>query len=191
MKLLFDKDLANNYKSKSQAIRVMSESWVINNLFCPCCGKNSLTHLKNNTPVSDFECNNCGEFFELKSKGKAIGRKINDGAYETMINRITSNTNPNLIVLEYNNLEVINVELIPKYFFTPEIIEKRKPLGLNAKRTGWIGCNIVYGNIPHQGRITIIKDGTYKDNNDIILEYTSTKKLQIESIIKRGWLFDV
>jgi type II restriction enzyme len=32
---------------------------------------------------------------------------------------------------------VNNFFVIPKYFFIPEIIEKRKPLSETAKRAGW------------------------------------------------------
>lgn len=37
--------------------------------------------------------------------------------------------------------------MVPKYFFSPEIIEKRKPLADTAKRAGWIGCNILLNRI--------------------------------------------
>lgn len=191
MNLCFNKILAKDYQSPSQAIRVMSEDWVTNNLPCPCCGASKLLHLKNNMPVADFKCTTCGEIFELKSKGHKLGKKISDGAYDTAIKRITSNTNPHLLVLEYHDFNVVNMELIPKYFFTPEIIEKRKPLSANARRAGWTGCNIVYGNIPIQGRITIIKDGIVKDIEKIVLTYSNTKNFEIENITKRGWLFDI
>ncbi len=38
MDLHFDKELAKDYKSESQKVRVMSENWVSKNMFCPCCG---------------------------------------------------------------------------------------------------------------------------------------------------------
>ena len=34
---------------------------------------------------------------------------------------------------------------IPKHFFVPDIIEKRRPLAENARRAGWVGCNIIIG----------------------------------------------
>jgi len=68
--LKFDETLAVNYKSISQKIRVMSEFWLIENLFCPCCGNLNIEKIKNNSPVADIFCGNCKEIFELKSKKK-------------------------------------------------------------------------------------------------------------------------
>ncbi len=85
MNLKFDETLAENYKSISQKIRVMSEFWLIENLFCPCCGNLNIEKIKNNSPVADIFCGNCKEIFELKSKKNNIGSKIVDGAYHTMI----------------------------------------------------------------------------------------------------------
>ena len=66
-----------------------------------------------------------------------------------MIERIQSLTNPDFFFLNYNpcTLEVKNFILIPKYFFVPEIIEKRSPLSPTARRAGWsvvIFCSIKF-----------------------------------------------
>ena len=104
MNFHFDETLAEKYESKTQKIRVMSENWVGNNMFCPCCGNPNLLELENNEPVADFKCDNCCGVFELKSKEGNIGKKINDGAYSTMIRRITSITNPELFILQYSSI---------------------------------------------------------------------------------------
>ena len=88
MDLQMNKNLIPFYNSESQRIRVMSELWAVENMFCPCCGNTHISKTMNNTAVADFICDNCGEIFELKSKKGAIGNKIVDGAYETMIKRI-------------------------------------------------------------------------------------------------------
>lgn len=125
MNLQFDESAALDYKSPSQKIRVMSERWFLANIFCPCCGNLHIDKLKNNLPVADMRCENCGEIFELKSKKNHIGAKIPDGAYRTMIERITGNRNPQLFVMQYSPaLTVRDLIFIPKFFFTPEIIEK-------------------------------------------------------------------
>lgn len=143
MNLHLDETLGAQYKSKSQKIRVMSENWVGKNMFCPCCGNPHICGLKNNEPVADMKCNCCGEIFELKSKDGRIGNRINDGAYATMIARITSITNPALFIMRYSkDYNVTDLTLIPKFFFVPHIIEKRKPPAPTARRAGWTGCNI-------------------------------------------------
>lgn len=192
MNYFFNTDLAKNYTSNSQKIRVMSESWVAHNIFCPICGNPHISKLNNNMPVADLSCNQCGEIFELKSKCGNIGNKISDGAYSTMIDRITCSDNPDLFVMQYSaDFQVVNLTLIPKFFFTPSIIEKRKPLSANAKRAGWIGCNILYSDIPQQGKITIIRSQNVSDIKTVTEEYAKIKKLQIDNIENRGWLLDV
>lgn len=192
MNLYFDESLGERYKSKSQKIRVMSENWVEKNMFCPCCGNPHICKLKNNEPVADMKCDNCGEIFELKSKEGKIGKKINDGAYSTMIERITSITNPELFIMQYSpNYIVTDLMLIPKFFFAPPIIEKRKQLAPTARRAGWTGCNILFSEIPQQGKISIIKNGIIKSKNEVIENYALIKRMETKNLDSRSWLFDV
>jgi len=135
MNLNLDSSIASRYSSPSQKIRVLSEKWVNEYIFCPNCG-NSISEYENNRPVADFYCSNCKEEYELKSKKGNIGKKIVDGAYSTMIDRLNSDSNPNFFFLNYdqNTLNIINFLVIPKHFFIPEIIEKRNPLSPTSKR---------------------------------------------------------
>ncbi|NLE13846.1 MAG: restriction endonuclease [Clostridiales bacterium] len=192
MNFSFDTSLAENYRSNSQKIRVMSESWVENNVFCPICGNNQISNLDNNMPVADLRCDNCGGIYELKSKKGEIGNKVIDGAYSTMLERINSSSNPDLFVLSYTeNYQVTDLILIPKFFFVESIIERRKPLAPTAKRAGWIGCNIVFGDIPSQGRIKIVENQKMYDPAEIVERYAQVRKLQTDNIENRGWLMDV
>ena len=192
MNLHFDETLATNYKSFSQKIRVMSEFWLVENLFCPCCGNLNIEKIKNNSPAADIYCGNCKEIFELKSKKNNIGSKIVDGAYSTMIERINSNKNPQLFVMNYSpDFFVKDLIFIPKFFFTSGIIEKRKPLSENAMRAGWIGCNILYEKIPKQGKINIISEGKEIDREQILNSYRKIKNLHTDDLNLRGWILDV
>lgn len=192
MNLQFDESVAIKYKSAAQKIRVMSESWLVNNLFCPCCGNIHIDKMKNNLPVADIHCPNCGEIFELKSKKNNIGSKIVDGAYHTMIERITGNLNPQLFIMNYSaNFFVRDLIFVPKFFFSSDIIEKRKPLSENARRAGWIGCNILYQKIPAQGKINIIRDGKEIAVETVLNWYNQTKKLQTNDLKLRGWMLDI
>lgn len=194
MNLSFNTNIITQYKSKSQQIRVLTEDWVSRNLFCPICGSPILNNYKANKPVADFFCDKCKSDFELKSKESKkgeLGKRIVDGAYETMIHRITSLQNPNFFFLTYNNNIVNNFILIPNHFFIPDIIEKRNPLSDHAKRAGWVGCNINIENIPESGKIFIIKDNQEIEKDKVISDYKRTKSLKTNNLENRGWIIDV
>lgn len=99
MNLNINIGLAEGYKSKSQIARVLTEDWVVNHMYCPCCGTSQIYKFENNRPVADLYCNGCNEEFELKSKNGKINKIIVGGAYSTMIERINSDNNPNLFFL--------------------------------------------------------------------------------------------
>lgn len=193
MNLAFNKLIAQSYHSVSQKIRVMAEDWVNHETFCPSCGSD-IKHYENNRPVADFFCLNCKEEFELKSKKDSIGSKIVDGAYRTMIERLQSNNNPNFFFLNYNpkSLKAINFFVIPKHFFIPQIIEKRKPLALSARRAGWTGCNILLQRIPASGRIFFVKNTHVEPKQKVLQVWQKTLFLREEKDIKsKGWILDV
>lgn len=194
MRLAFDKKLAEGYKSSSQRARVLTENWVDKSIFCPNCGRLEMEKYENNEPVADFYCKNCREDYELKSKQNSIGTKIVNGAYRTMMERLRSSENPNLFLLSYdlNNLEVLNFFVVPKHFFVPEIIEKRKPLTSTAERAGWIGCNISLQNLPSSGKIFFVKDHNVESKEKVLSQWKKTLFLREEKEISaRGWLLDV
>lgn len=184
---------AENYKSNSQKIRVLTEEWVHQNIFCPNCGR-VISSYPNNRPVADFYCSFCQEDYELKSKQDSIGKKIVDGAYSTMIQRLESQSNPNFFFLNYNkhDYSISNFIVIPKHFFVPEIIEKRKPLSPTAKRAGWVGCNILLDTIPKSGKIFYIKDSKPNSKNKILDEWNKTTFLnESNSFATKGWLLEI
>lgn len=185
--------IVNNYSSNSQRIRVLTENWALENIFCPSCGGN-INEYENNKPVADFYCKNCSEDYELKSKKDKMGKKIVDGAYSTMIERLQSDSNPNFFFLNYNknSLNISNFIVIPKHFFTPEIIEKRKPLSSTAKRAGWVGCNILLETIPQSGKIFYIKDSKVQSKNEIIDNWNKTLFLkENKNLDSRTWILDI
>lgn len=191
MNLQFDIKLANKYNSNSQIARVLTENWVLNNSYCPSCGELPLNEFENNRPVADFYCKKCNEEFELKSKKGKLSTIINDGAYESMIKRITSDTNPNFFFLTYDKNTVNNFLVIPKQFFTPEIIIKRKPLSITAKRAGWVGCNIDISKVPESGRIFIVENSKIIEQEKVQIKLKSTDFLRSKSLEARGWILDI
>ncbi len=192
MDLTFDLSLSASYENKSQIARVLTESWVEKNIFCPSCG-DYLSNYKNNKPVADFYCASCKEDYELKSKQNSMGKKIVDGAYSTMIDRLQSNQNPNFFFLNYDvkKFQVNNFIVIPKHFFTAEIIEKRKPLAPTARRAGWVGCNILMSQIPESGKIYFIKNQQHEDKSVILNNWSRTLFLRDSKTAQKGWLIDI
>lgn len=193
MNLKFDRKLAQSYKNPSQIARILTENWASRELYCPQCGS-SISEYENNRPVADFFCDKCKEEYELKSKKDALGRKIVDGAYSTMITRLDESNNPNFFFLNYDalDLKVKNLMVIPKHFFVTNIIEKRKPLPVTAKRAGWIGCNILLENIPQDGRIFYVKDGLARPREYVKKDWEKTLFLRdIKKNDSKGWILDI
>ena len=194
MDLFFDTKLADSYTSQSQKVRVLTEHWVDNQIYCPNCGQVALEKYQHNKPVGDFYCNECQEDYELKSKQDKFGSKIVDGAYGTMIKRLTGSSNPNFFLLNYDpsDFSVLNFFVIPKHFFIPDIIEKRKPLAPTAERHDWVGCNILLQSIPRTGKIFFVKNRQIEPKKNVIANWQKTLFLREEKEISaKGWLLDV
>ena len=194
MILSFDTAPVGLYKNSSQKIRVMTEDWVFRNLYCPSCGADRLEKYKNNHPVGVFFCPDCCSDYELKSakpKNGGLPPKINDGAYDSMIKRITSSDNPHFFFMIYENFSVRDFILIPNSFFFPQMIIKRNPLSSTTRRAGWIGCQIDLSSVPESGKIFIIKNQIETDKEIVVSRYRRIKGLKQEKMDARGWLMDV
>jgi len=196
MNLFFDTKIVDidKYTNLSQKIRVLTEDWVDRQVYCPNCGHVDIDNYENNKPVADFFCSNCKEEYELKSKKNNIGLKIVDGAYRTMIERLEEINSPNFFLLNYNpyKLSVLDFFVIPKHFFVPDIIEKRKPLSSTARRAGWVGCNILLQNIPKSGKIFFVKNNKIEPKEKVLATWKKTLFLKEEKEISvKGWLLDI
>jgi type II restriction enzyme len=193
MNLKLNSSVARGYRSNSQIARVITEYWVEKNSFCPRCGKSKLERFGNNKPVADFYCEDCDAQYELKSKRDLFTLKIVDGAYYKMIERINSNNNPHFFFLNYlsNNLQIVNFLVIPNHYFTDDVIERRSPLSQNARRAGWIGCNILLQNIPSAGRIYLIKDQKIEKRKAVLENWSKTSFLATQRMESRGWTIEI
>lgn len=181
------------FKGPTQNARILSESWVAARLFCPGCGADRLDAFPNNSPVADFACPACSEEYELKAKKGPPGRKIVNGALGAMTARLAARNNPNLLVMGYDGAagRVTDLIVVPKHFFTPAIIEPRKPLGPHARRAGWQGCNILIGDVPRAGRIGLIEGGLHVPRATVPEQWRSTLFLRETRLEARGWLLAV
>lgn len=184
---------AAQFQSASQTARVDTEDWAGSNMFCPNCGCAKLARYPANRPVADFYCAQCGDQYELKSQRAPFGRKVADGAYETKIERLASDTSPNLILMQYSreHRRVENLIVVPRFFFVPQTIERRPPLRPTARRAGWVGSNILLHRIPQSGKIAVVQSGLVRDRTKVLDEWNRLRFIEQRRDEARGWLLEV
>lgn len=181
------------YRSASQIARIATEQWAAECMFCPGCGCAPLSRFAANRPVADFFCASCGEQYELKSSKSPFGRTLANGAYAKKLERLESDSSPNLLLLQYDPLLrlVVNLTAVPKRFFTHSIIEKRRPLSAHARRAGWVGSNIHLHLVPSIGRIQVIANGVVVNRDEILDRWSRTAFIEDAAPSARGWVVDV
>jgi type II restriction enzyme len=110
-----------------------------------------------------------------------------------MIRAIEEDRTPNLFVMHYASDEwsVRNVLLIPRFVFTAAAIERRRPLGLNARRSGWVGCNILLSAIPMSARICVVENGISTAPKKVRAQYRRLKPFAEMKSYVRGWTLDI
>ncbi len=190
---IYKEDIFKRYHSKSQIAGILTESWFKENMYCPNCLNEQLTKEPNNTKVVDFSCNNCNNLFQLKAQSKQFGNKVSDGAYKPMIDAIYNNNAPNFSFIQYTitDWKIDNLFIVPNFFFTSSTIEVRKPLSSNARRAGWIGCNILLKNLPEFGRISIIENRYVKPRAEVNNKWKKISFLSAEKPELRAWTSDI
>lgn len=181
------------FESEPQNARVWTEGWVKSWMYCPRCGAQELKQHPNNNPAADFWCAACTEDFELKSQRGKFNNKVVDGAYSAMSRKIENRTNASLILLQYDreHLQVRNLTVVPKHFFTLSLLERRNPLGPNARRAGWIGCNILLNQVPVIGRISVVEEQRARAKELVLDQWQRLSFLENEAVAGRGWLIEV
>lgn len=193
MQLSLPTTRAANYKSPSQRVRVATEDWGSQNLYCPNCSEESLNATPPNTPSIDYICGGCESTFQLKSQSTKLAFRIIDSAYEKMCQSIQSRMAPNLLLIHYDKKRwsVADLVLVPRFAFSMSVIEKRKPLGPRARRAGWVGCNILLGLIPADARVPIVTEGNVVKPSDVRRQYAALRPLEHLTVKTRGWTLDV
>lgn len=193
LKLELKLEMAAPYKSASQRARVLTEIWARENLYCSACPSNKLTSTVPGKKVVDFICPDCDEPYQLKSQSHPFGNRVMNSAYEPKIKAIQTGAIPNFIFLRYDLkvFRVLDLFLVPKHFVTQSIIERRKPLREGARRYGWVGSNILLGNLPSDARIPIVEDGQVIPATIVRNSWNQFLFLREQSLYSRGWLADV
>jgi type II restriction enzyme len=193
MDLSLVRERADAYRSGSQRARVLTEPWAEAQLYCPACPSPRLVAAPANMPAYDLTCPECDERFQLKSKHTVIGRKIVDSAFSTMTRAIRSDRAPGLFVLRYDRKrwKVAELLLVPRFFLHELAIEKRPPLGPNARRAGWVGCNILLDRIPADGIIPVVRGMRERAVREVRADYRRLEPLTRRTVENRGWTLDV
>ena len=183
---------ARGYVNPSQIAKILTERWVLEESYCPSC-LNSLSQAQANAAVLDFSCHHCHADFELKSKKGAWGKKITDGAYDSMISRLNIPSSPHFLFLNYSiDYKVDSLIAVPAYFMQPSCIERRKPLSVTARRAGWVGCNILSEKIPELGKVTLLKNSKVVPQSYVKQQWEKISFLgEIKKIEARGWTLDI
>ena len=86
---------------------------------------------------------------------------------------------------------VRNVMRVPHFAFSLSVVECRAPLPATARRAGWIGCNILLGQIPQPVPIPIVTNGEFQSRGKIREAYKRLRPLEKLQIEKRGRTLDV
>lgn len=192
MRLDCDLQLAAVYKSSTQKARVLCESWCERELYCPACDSERLSRTRTNTRAVDFLCDNCLEAFQLKG-GKGWNQpKIVDAGYEAMIAAIRSERAPNLFILQYSPAwNITNFIVVPRFYFTESTVERRRPLSDTARRSGWVGCNILLSAMPQQAKIPIVIASSEVPRDSVREQFRRSQPLRKLGTEVRGWALDV
>lgn len=188
MQLACDLSVASAYKSPSQRARVISETWFSQNIYCLACESNCVARTTPNTRATDFLCKTCGHRYELKTFTKRPPRSLVDGAYASLIARVNASTAPTLCLLgRSESWQVQSLIAIHSSFLTPWVIERRSPLSQNARRAGWVGCNIRLDRIPPDGEIAVISEGVCLPKSEVRRRFERFLPLANLSADQRGW----
>jgi len=192
MNLQMDPRYAAGYRSPCQIARRVTEGWAKDNLYCVACRSSSLMPEKANAPAIDFRCTECSRTYQLKARTAWSDRRIVDAGYAAMIRALDSDCIPNLLVMQYKPGWVVwNLLLIPSFFFTRSVIEKRKPLSSSARRAGWVGCNILLSEIAEDGKIPVVSRGVSMSQATVRSKYEQIRPFSSLNVNVRGWTLDV
>lgn len=189
MNLALDPGVAEGYSSKAQRSRVITESWAAENLYCLNCANDRIDAHRPNKRVEDFLCPSCDRRIQLKASRGGHGNTVSNSAYEPKMEAIQSNAAPDYAFMGFDPdaWRVTELFVVPGHFMTPSVIEKRKPLSSDARRSGWVGSNILLNRIPDAGHIHLIKNGSPLPRDLARDRFQQTAFLGDESASARDW----
>ena len=189
MDLALDNGVAEGYTSKAQRSRVITESWAEANLYCLNCDADRVEAHRPGKRVEDFLCPSCDRRIQLKASRGGHGRKVANSAYEAKMDAIEANEAPDYAFMGFDPdaWRVTDLFYVPGHFMTPSVVEKRNPLSSDARRSGWVGSNILLERIPEAGHITVVEGGYVVPRSEARATFDQTAFLSDEDAEARGW----
>ncbi len=193
MNLDLDPTTATGYTSNTQIARLVTEAWAAENLYCLACASENLARELPNSPVRDFTCSSCLATYQLKSKNGKHGSIVSNSAYSKKIAAIDRGEVPHYAFLDYSRArwKVTGLFVVPGHLIGRSVIEKRKPLGPQARRAGWVGSNILLGEIPTEGRIQLISADEVVDPSAVRESWKKVAFLATDARASQGWGADI
>lgn len=193
MHLPLDPSVASDYKSKAQITRVVTESWAADELYCPACPSDRIEAHRPNKRVEDYYCPSCDRRVQLKAKRGSIGKKVANSAYEPKMEAIQAGETPDYALMEFDPdaWMVTKLLYVPGHFVTESVVEAREPLSEDARRSGWVGSNILLNRVPRAGRIPMVAEATAMPPDFIRDLFDETRFVEDLSPESRGWFNDV
>lgn len=189
MDLTLDPAVAEGYSSKSQRSRVITETWASENLYCPNCATDSIVAHRPGKKVEDFRCPTCDRRIQLKAKRGGHANRVANSAYDAKMEAIQANNAPDYAFMGFNpdKWRVTELFLVPGHYLTPSVVEKRNPLSSDARRSGWVGSNILLDRIPEAGQIPLVKDGQPVPKDKARTQFQQTAFLSEKGPETRDW----
>lgn len=189
MDLALDTSVAVGYDSKAQRSRVITESWASENLYCLNC---EIDHIEAHRPgkrVEDFLCPSCDRRIQLKASRNGHGNKVANSAYDPKMEAIRAGEAPDYAFMGFDpdRWRVTDLFVVPGHFMTPTVVEAREPLSEDARRSGWIGSNILLDRIPAAGQVELVDTGTVVPKGEARARFEETAFLSERDATARDW----
>ncbi len=172
----------------------MGENWTESNFYCPSCLETRVSRQKASTKVIDFRCPRCNQTYNVKASKTPFGRRVRDAEYATFMQAIRERKNPNLVLLHYDKprLLVVDLEVIPRFFFSSSCVIPSKPTLPKSRSKPWQGCDVSLERVPVDGHIEMVEEGRIVDPEKVNQKYHRAEKLLLRRTINgRGWTADV
>lgn len=104
------------------------------------------------------------------------------------MDRILNGSAPALMTLERDHeWQIRSLTAVHHLFLTPEVVERRKPLALTARRAGWIGCNIRLDLIASDAKVDVISGGAMLERQQVRQAFQRFANLKQIAPNARGW----